>query len=106
MDASTVELLLKSNLARIKTFAQMMFGSLKSEVKSLREEDTELKYSLEFSQGEIDSLEQTVQQKGTQIKSLLNMSENASAIEHRVSSLKDFSWAKNLLISGLPELIG
>ena len=101
-----MELLLSSNLATIKTFVQMMFDSVKDEVKSLREENTELKYSLEFSQSEIDSLKQTVQQQRTQIKSLLDMSENASAVEDRVRSLEDFSRAKNLRISGLPELNG
>ena len=101
-----MELLLSSNLATIKTFVQMMFDSVKDEVKSLREENTELKYSLEFSQSEIDSLKQTVQQQRTQINSLLNMSENASTVEDRVRSLEDFSRAKNLRISGLPELNG
>ena len=81
----------------------MMFDFVKNEVKSLREENTELKYSVEFSQSEMDSLKQTVQQQRTQIKSLLDMFENASAVEDRVRPLEDFSRAKNLRISGLPE---
>ena len=34
------------------------------------------------------------------------MSENASAVDDRAKSLEDFSRAKNLRLSGLPELNG
>ena len=85
-----------------------MFDSVKDEVMNLREDRNELKYNLEFSHSEIDSLSlmQTVRQQGAQIKFLLHMSVNASVGEVREWSFEDFSRAKNLCVSGLPVLNG
>ena len=84
----------------------MMFDSVKVKVKNLREYGTKLKYNLEFSHSEIDSLMQTVRQQVTQIKFLLHTSVNASVREDRVRSLEGFSIANNLLVFGLPVLNG
>ena len=93
----------KTSPATIKFFARWCFDSEKDEVNKLREKNTKLKYSLEFSQGEMDFLKQTVQQQGAQIKYMLDMTVIASAVRDGVRSFEDFSKTRNLRTYGLLE---
>ena len=56
MDLETVSAMLGQNLWTVKAFVQMPFDNMDREVRDLREENVELKRSLEFSQTEIGEL--------------------------------------------------
>lgn len=100
MNEQIVTAMLEQNTSAIKTFVQLMFDSLKQEIGRLRDENSDLKRSLEFSQSEIDSLKELQ----PDVHSMQNTFEQASSdLLNRVRSLEDQGKKKNIRITGLPE---
>ena len=92
--------MLEQNTSVIKTFAQLMFDSMKQDIRELREENLERKRSLKFSESEIDSL-MKIQ---PDVHTMQNKFEQTSCdLLNRVSSLYDQGEKKNHRITGFPE---
>ena len=104
MDRSAIELLFTTNTANTKSFVTAMFDSLKSDVHALRSENHELRRSLEFSQGEIDTLKSKCTNLERQISAVDEATAAVPAIDNRVRVVEDWSRRKNLRITGMPEL--
>ena len=104
MDTNSLELLLSNNLTTIKAFVEVMFKSVREEVSSLKDENAELRHSLEFTQSEVESLKVTVRDQDSQLKFFHEKLEANTGVGERVRILEDFSRSKNLRITGLPQL--
>ena len=104
MDTNSLELLLNNNLTTIKAFVEVMFKSVREEVSSLKDENAELRHSLEFTQSEVESLKVTVRDQDSQLKFFHEKLEANTGVGERVRVLEDFSRSKNLRITGLPQL--
>ena len=65
-----MSVLLEQNLDAVKAFVKMMFDDIKNEVNRLKEENVDLKQSLQFSQEEIANLKTTVSVQNREIKKL------------------------------------
>ena len=55
MNQQALELILSQNLSTTKNFVKMLFDSLKSEMQELRNENCEIKKSLEFTQDQLSN---------------------------------------------------
>ena len=53
-----LDLLLQSTVATMKTFVEAMFNSQQSQINQLLTENVELRRSLEFTQGELNDMQQ------------------------------------------------
>ena len=104
LNEQSIKCILDLNLSSVKTFVQLMFDSVRSEVKDLREENLELRKSLEFTQNEMEKVKselvQLKQDNGNNSFSQ-NLFDNVS---DRVRALEDGSRVENIRITGLPEL--
>ena len=56
LNEQSIKCILDLNLSSVKTFVQLMFDSVRSEVKELRDENLELRKSLEFTQNEMEKV--------------------------------------------------
>ena len=104
MDRGAIELLFTTNTANTKSFVTTMFDSLKSDVHALRSENHELRRSLEFSQGEIDTLKSKSTNLERQVTAVNEATAAVPAIDNRVRVVEDWSRRKNLRLTGMPEL--
>ena len=59
MDNKSITLLLNQNLETVKKSVEVMFSDIKSKVVKVKEENYDLKRSLQFFQDEIVELKQT-----------------------------------------------
>ena len=62
LDEEILKCMMNQNLSSVKTFVQLMFIDIKNEMKDLRQENVELKRSLEFSQNDVQELKSEVAQ--------------------------------------------
>lgn len=98
MDKKTLEIMLDKQLESMKSFMSVLVESVRSEIKDLRNENVELRRSLEFTQKELDDL------KGKTNKEL-KILETVKDENHgeRLRALEDYSRRINLRIDGIPE---
>ena len=103
MNQQALELILSQNLSTTKEFVKMMFDSLKSEIQELRNENCEIKKSLEFTQ---DQLARANKQLEDQVKctgKVSQVSSDITGISDRVRKLEDHARRKNIIIDGMEE---
>ena len=97
-DRDYMKLLLDQNLEAMKAFVGSAIHDVKDELKNLREENFELKRSLEFTQGELDG----VKRKCDELSQKMN-TVSLEDVCDRIRLLEDLSRSKNLRIVGLEE---
>ena len=90
MDLETVSAMLGQNLSTVKTFVQILFDKLNREVRDLKEENVELKRSLEFSQAEIADLKVIV----PDLRATKETEDLISELRNRMRVLEDFNRRK------------
>ena len=96
--------LLEQNANTTKLYVESMFGALKDEIKALREENSDLCRSLEFTQQELDTVKaKIVNLEGSAQQSALNVDSTVTMGE-RLRVLEDQSRASNLKITGISEV--
>ena len=106
MEAEAIQCLLQNNVSTIKSFVQIMYDGLRKEINDLKNENSELKYSLEYSQNEIAVLKTEVTSLKNVSKNIENNSEKLDLVEHRTRKIEDDTRIKNIRISGMHELDG
>ena len=103
LDEDILKCMMNQNFTSVKTFVQLMFTDIKNEMKDLRQENVELKRSLEFSQNDVLELKSEVAQLKNLNKNNYSQSSFDSVVE-RIRILGDGSRRKNIRITGLAEL--
>ena len=103
MDKKTVSLILEQNLDTVKSFIHMMLKEFKDEVEKVKEENRELKRSLEFSQSEVAYLKDVVKKQSEDIKSMQRLPEELNKLDDRVRVMDDALRKNNLRFEGIPE---
>ena len=103
MNSETIKLILDNNNSVIKDFVTTMYNSLKQEINDLRNENRDLKNSLEFSQKEIDELKDKCNRQELRAANFEDSFSNIPAMENKLRNLEDWNRRKNLRISGIPE---
>ena len=101
MEKELVTSLMEHNLLAIKTFVEMLIKPINEELVRLREENYEIKRSLEFSQGEIDELKSRVPDK----RLLDDNTQEVNNLCNRTRTLEDYNKRKNIRITGMKEVI-
>ena len=110
MDRDVLDLLFQQNLSTMKSFVELMFDSIKKEVQQLRDDNTELKRSLEFTQSELDEMKrkqdkQTAAFSGHGPVSFFS-SAKGEEVSERLRQLEDRSRRRNMRLEGLAEASG
>ena len=111
LDDNALKFVLDQNLNTKKTFVQMLFDNIKKETEALKQENVDLRSSLEFSQKDISDLKTEC----SRLKGLLTNVNNGSnssqspcysldQVSERVRVLEDSARGKNIRIIGLEEL--
>ena len=96
--------MLDQNLTTIKSFIEVMVNSLKEEIKDLRNENDEIKHSLQFTQDQLkDALSELVTQKKLNQACSEAQSKTGKLLE-RVRILEDNSKKNNVVINGIPTM--
>lgn len=95
--------LMEQHMETVKSFVQMFVDSFKSDLKAMREENYELKRSLEFSQSEITELKEKSKIQADVIKKLESRSINCEKLEEDVRKMDDNGRRANIIIDGLDE---
>ena len=106
MDTEAIQCLMQNNVSTIKSFVEIMYENLRKEMNDLRSENTELKYSLEFSQKEIADLKTEVRNWKKISEVIENNSEKLTSVEDRTRKMEDEKRSKNIRISGMREVDG
>ena len=101
IDENTLKLLLDQNLSTIKSFVELITSKQEREINSLRQENSELQRSLEFTQSEVSSLKTEISELKNSM--VANNSQNTQEISERVRTLEDRARVKNIRICGLTE---
>lgn len=99
------KLIMEQYVDTVKSFVQMFVDSFKSDLKELREENNELKRSLEYSQEEIADLKKTAKQQADLIKKMGDVQGNFGKLEENVRRMDDYGRRGNLIIDGLEESV-
>lgn len=103
LDKATVTLLLDQNLKTMKEFVELCLGSMRTEIKSLRDENNELKRSLEFSQSELLELQKKTSDNESQISTVKVNVTSFGVISERLRLLEDSTRKSNIKVDGLQE---
>ena len=96
MDIEMIESMFRNNSNVMKSFVEILFDKLQKEIREVKEENADLKRSLEFTQAELASVQK--KEHGASIP------RDFSELHERVRILEDRSKSKNLRITGLNEL--
>ena len=91
MDYGAIEILFSTNTANTKTHVTAMFDSLKIDVQVLRNEKNEIRRSLEFAQGEIDTLNSKCTYLKRQVSAANETAAAVPVINDRVRAVEDRS---------------
>ena len=84
MNKETLELLLRQNLSTVKEFVSLMFDTLKKEVETLKNENSELKQSLMFTQAELEDLKKSSKEHSKMIANNSEEDTSMSDISERL----------------------
>lgn len=112
MDREFVEMLLNQNLTTIKGFVSLMFDQMKQDIRGLREENTELRRSLEFTQAELDDIKRKFTEQEEKIDKCLQSEDTElqhqlrtmqDDVNERFRIIEDFSRRNNVKIEGMEE---
>ena len=103
MDKQAITILLEQNLETIKMVLEIMFTDVKKEITALRQENTELKSSLQFTQAELDDLKGTTKSHGEQLQKVSQGLRDNEELEERVRIMDDNFRRNNIRIEGVPE---
>ena len=104
MDKKALETLLQQNLATTQSFVKMMFESLDKKITELRDENSDLKRSLEFSQKELEIAKKSIAEHETQFKNYSNLDKSYKDMSERLRSIEDHSRRNNLRVEGVTEI--
>ena len=88
----------------MKTFVEIIFSEIKSLVKTLKEENCDLKQSFQFSQAEIVDLKKTVNDQNDILKKLKEEIPGLEGLDERVRILDDFIRKNNVCFEGVSEM--
>ena len=97
-----LKVLLEHNASTMKTFIQLALDGVQKQLKELRDENCELKKSLEFSHSEVLDLKSQVQF----LKKEVHSGVHAAETDNRIRALEDHNKRKNLKLSGVTEQPG
>ena len=94
--------LMQCNLENTKCFVQLLFDSLQNQIKELRDENNDLKRSVEFAHQEIKDLKDSA----IHLQILVNNQDSdcITDLKHRTRLLEFQSRSKNVRIAGLHEV--
>ena len=98
-----IEALFAQNLATTRGFIEMMFSNIQREMKELREENMELKRSLEYSQTEIQDMKTEIQDLKLQLPNNNAHYRKLDDSLERLRNLEDESKSMNVRITGLTD---
>ena len=101
-DDKLLKCMMEQNLSSVKTFVELMFSGIRSELKELREENVELKKSLEFTQTDVQELKNEIVQLKSNYKGDSQIQVND--VFDRIRVLEDSARSKNIRITGLMEM--
>ena len=103
MNKETLELLLRQNLSTVKEFVSLMFDTLKKEVETLKNENSELKQSLMFTLAELEDLKKSSKEHSKMIANISEEDTSMSDISERLRAMEDYSRRTNIVVDGIPE---
>ena len=103
IDESTLKFLFEQNLSTIKSFVEIISNNFHQELKGLKDENVELRRSLEFTQNEVADLKSEIAQLKTSSDRNSDFQPNFNGLAERVRCLEDGARVKNLRITGLSE---
>ena len=104
IDEKLLRSLLDQNLSSMKTFVQLTFNEFRSEMKELREENGELRKSLEFSQNVVDEMRKEMSDLKSSVRNNSSLSNTVVELSERLRIFEDNSRNKNIRITGVPEV--
>ena len=87
MNQQALELILSQNLSTTKEFVKMMFDSLKSEIQELRNENCEIKKSLEFTQDQLARANKQLEDQAKCTGKVSQVSSDITGMSDRVRKL-------------------
>ena len=103
MDRETIELIFRSNFNTVKDFVKLLVDPLRTEINKLKNDNEELKRSLEFAQAELDDVKKSVRDHSKQQQEVVISSVDHQELSDRVRSLEDYSRRNNVIIEGMAE---
>ena len=88
MDRETIELIFRSNFNTVKDFVKLLVDPLRTEINKLKNDNEELKRSLEFAQAELDDVKKSFRDRSKQQQEALISSVDHQELSDRVRSLE------------------
>ena len=102
MDENVIRMLLEQNVKTVQSFVQILFNTVTKDIDKIKEDNIELKRSLEFTQAENDTLKQTVSQLQSAVRKIEEHS-ISQGIGERLRKIEDDKRSKNLRVTGVTE---
>lgn len=95
--------MMEQHMETVKSFVQMFVDGFKADLKAMREENYELRRSLEYSQSEIADLKEASKLQADIIKKLECRSIDYDKLEDNVRRMDDNGRRANIIIDGLED---